>query len=198
MRSGPGRPHGSNCIRSPVGVRMGQPSGTPTMLRILSALIALAWISPAGAAGPVKIERDHPVEIAAGQCRPLEAQLQTLVEELPAADLEFLARYLGSLEKSAAAALLAAVGAFSTPMWPLAKAMAFARVPGRPGLVAALDHLTFPIELAAPLAVGAIATAWGPAAAVAALGIQPVVVGAIALLVRASPVESDPPGPADV
>lgn len=28
------------------------------MLRILSALIALAWISPAGAAGPVKIERD--------------------------------------------------------------------------------------------------------------------------------------------
>ena len=77
---------------------------------------------------------------------------------------------------------IALVGASAAPMWPLAQAMAYARLPGRPGLVAALDKLTFPIELAAPLIVGWVAATWGPGAAVMALAVQPVVVAVVALL----------------
>lgn len=70
------------------------------------------------------------------------------------------------------------------PMWPLAKAAAFARVPGRPGLVNALDRVLSPLELGAPLVVGFVADRYGLVVALVTLLIQPALVAAVALHTR--------------
>lgn len=79
------------------------------------------------------------------------------------------------------AAALVLVGAAQAAMWPLCKAAAFARCPDRPGLVGALDTVFLPLDLAAPLLVGALADVAGLEIALLALLAQPLVVGAVAL-----------------
>lgn len=81
------------------------------------------------------------------------------------------------------AAALFVVGASAALHWPLAKAAAFASLPGRPGLVNALDTLASAFDLVAPLGVGLIASRFGVDAAIAALVLQPLCVGGVAAIV---------------
>ena len=81
------------------------------------------------------------------------------------------------------AVALFAVGASAALHWPLAKAAAFASLPGRPGLVNALDALANGFDLVAPLAVGLVASRFGVDAAIAVLGLQPLCVGGVAAFV---------------
>lgn len=80
----------------------------------------------------------------------------------------------------ATALALAVVGAAQGCLWPLCKAAAFARCPDRPGLVGALDTLFLPLDLAAPLVIGALADLAGLELALLALLVQPLVVGVVA------------------
>ena len=73
------------------------------------------------------------------------------------------------------------VGATSAPLYPLVAARAYARYPGRSGLVLAASHLFTPLALALPFLLGALADRAGTHAALAALILQPI---ALALLAR--------------
>ncbi len=82
-------------------------------------------------------------------------------------------------------ACLLAVGAAGALHYPLAKAAAYAAVPGRPGLVNALDGLLLsPADVLAPLLVGAVASGLGLRAALLVLLLQPIAVGLAALVAR--------------
>ena len=72
------------------------------------------------------------------------------------------------------------LGVTAAPHYPLLEARAYAELPGRPGLVRALGQVTVLIDILAPAALGAIAQAFGLAAALAALVLQPL--GVLALL----------------
>lgn len=79
-------------------------------------------------------------------------------------------------------ACLLALGAAGALHYPLAKAAAYAAVPGRPGLVNALDGLVLaPLDVLAPLVVGAVSSGVGLRAALLVLLLQPVCVGLVAL-----------------
>ena len=71
--------------------------------------------------------------------------------------------------------LLAMLGASSAPLYTLAQAAAYARLPGRPGLVNALLGPLHWVDVVAPLALGALLSQWGMNAALAALAVQPLV-----------------------
>jgi hypothetical protein len=73
-------------------------------------------------------------------------------------------------------------GAGVGPMYPLAKAAAYARRPDRPGLVGALDHLFVPLDLAAPVLLGLLSDRLGLQVALLALLVQPLVVASVALI----------------
>ena len=92
---------------------------------------------------------------------------------------------LGSFPASVACLCLVAM--FAAPAYPIAAARAYAAVPDRPGLVAAVDQLFSPITILAPLAVGLVADQWGLVTALLCLGLQPVGVVVVALAVGRRP-----------
>jgi MFS family permease len=79
------------------------------------------------------------------------------------------------------AILMLPVGATSAPLYPLAAARAYARCPGRSGLVLAASHVFTPLGLALPWLLGLVADAAGTYVALALLAIQPL---GLVLLVR--------------
>lgn len=79
------------------------------------------------------------------------------------------------------AVLMAMVGATAAPLYPLASAQAYARCPGRSGVVVVAGHLFAPLALALPWLLGAIADRAGTLAALALLIAQPVGLVVLAL-----------------
>lgn len=82
-------------------------------------------------------------------------------------------------------ASLFVLGFAAALLYPLVQARAYARVPGRPGMLSALQSPFVVVDVLAPLAIGAMVSAWGVEAGLALLLAQPVVIGAVAAL-RAS------------
>lgn len=78
--------------------------------------------------------------------------------------------------------VLAALGAGAAVMWPIAQATLYRTLPGRPGLAAAVERLTWPIEAGAPLLVGAVVANLGVGAGLLLLLVQPL--GVVLLLWR--------------
>ena len=76
------------------------------------------------------------------------------------------------------------VGASAAAFHPLAKARAYAALPGRPAIVNALVSCLMPIDLLAPLAMGLLVTKVGAASAVGVLLVAPVGVGLAAIAWR--------------
>jgi fucose permease len=70
--------------------------------------------------------------------------------------------------------LVAVVGLGAAPLYPLCLSQAHRSLPGRPGMVAALGALFVPLDLVAPLVMGAIADHVGTGAALAVTLLQPV------------------------
>lgn len=96
-------------------------------------------------------------------------------------------------------ALMAVVGMFAAPLYPLAAAQAYARRPDASGSVLAAQSLFTPLGLALPFLVGVIADRAGTYVALLVLVAQPV--GLVALVTlggaRTSPARGAPPdGPA--
>ena len=86
----------------------------------------------------------------------------------------------GSIATSATLAFLS--GMALSPLYPLAKAQAYAAAPHRPALVNALGSLLSPVEWALlPILTGLLASRAGLAAALAALALQPAVLLLLAL-----------------
>jgi MFS family permease len=83
------------------------------------------------------------------------------------------AAWLCAASVAASGALLALVGCFASPLYPIAKAQAYRALPGRSGLVVAGSQLLAPLELVAPLALGLVADAVGLRLALALLLLQP-------------------------
>jgi len=79
--------------------------------------------------------------------------------------------------------LIIPVGATSATFYPLAAARAYARCPGRSGVVLAGNHLFTPIGLALPWLLGVVADRAGTVVALALLIVQPL---GLAVLARAS------------
>lgn len=80
-----------------------------------------------------------------------------------------------------AAATLFFVGAAATPLHPLAKARAYAALPSRPALVNAVGSALLLFDMAAPVALGLIASKAGSAWAIAGLLVAPIGVGVTSL-----------------
>jgi predicted MFS family arabinose efflux permease len=80
--------------------------------------------------------------------------------------------------------LLGLVGLGTGPLHPLAQARAYAAHAERPGVVAALEMLYSPIELLAPLIIGAFADRYGLGPALALLALQPIAILAMAWSAR--------------
>src|SRR5205085_8162465 len=85
----------------------------------------------------------------------------------------------------AAAIALAVLGMFSSMLHPLAKARAYATLPGRPALVNAVAAAMIPLDIAAPIGLGLVATHAGPSIAVALLLVAPLGILAVAIRYRA-------------
>ena len=68
---------------------------------------------------------------------------------------------------------LGLVGMFSAPMYPLAKAQAYAAMPGSSGAINALGALLVPVEMVFPVVVGVVANAFGVTTALTLLFLQP-------------------------
>jgi MFS family permease len=83
-----------------------------------------------------------------------------------------------------ASAALVLVGAFAAPQYPLAKASAYAVMPDSPGVVNALGQVFVVLDLAAPVALGALADRCGLEAALACLLAQPLTIFVLAAVVR--------------
>jgi predicted MFS family arabinose efflux permease len=75
-----------------------------------------------------------------------------------------------------AAAALCVIGFGAAGWYPLAKAQAYAALPGRSGTVSAVAALGAPFEVGLPLVVGAVAARWGITAGVGLLGMAPLLV----------------------
>lgn len=78
---------------------------------------------------------------------------------------------------------LVGLGASAAPQYALTKARAYAASPGRPGVVNALAQVFVLLDIAGPLALGALADRAGVVAALACLVVQPL---GVLLLVAAS------------
>ena len=96
------------------------------------------------------------------------------------AALVALAVFATTHSAALAASALFVIGVAAAPHYPLAQAAAYELVPGRPGLVNALAQLFVLVDLASSLSVGLIAARYGLAAAILALGVQPLVILAVA------------------
>lgn len=86
-----------------------------------------------------------------------------------------------------AAIALVWLGASAAPHYALVKATAYELVPDAPGAVNALYQVFVVLDVAMPLAVGAVASGHGLGAALAMLSAQPLVVMWVALFACASP-----------
>jgi fucose permease len=75
-----------------------------------------------------------------------------------------------------AAAALFVIGAGAAGWYPIAKAQAYALLPGRSGTVRAVEDLGAPFEVALPLVVGALADRFGITAGMSVLGLAPLLV----------------------
>jgi hypothetical protein len=76
------------------------------------------------------------------------------------------------------------VGATSSTLYPLAAATAYARCPGRSGVVIAGNHLFTPIGLALPWLLGMVADRAGTMVALALLIAQPIGLAALGYVSR--------------
>jgi MFS family permease len=93
------------------------------------------------------------------------------------------------------AILIVPVGATSATLYPLAAARAYARCPGRSGIVLAGNHLFTPVGLALPWLLGMVADRAGTSIALALLVIQPL---GLAVLGRVSrDKQAQPPARSD-
>lgn len=98
----------------------------------------------------------------------------------------------------ASAILIVPVGATSSVLYPLAAARAYARCPGRSGVVLAASHLFTPIGLALPWLLGIVADRAGTFVALALLVVQPLGLAVLAYASRGEPpTRSDRHGPVD-
>lgn len=91
--------------------------------------------------------------------------------------------WLAAGSPAAIVAVSGLLGVAVAPMWSLATARAY-RSGAPPGLVAALQNAFLPVEIAAPIALGAVADHVGVGAALLLLLTQPLVVAAVALADR--------------
>jgi MFS family permease len=82
------------------------------------------------------------------------------------------------------AAGMFAVGATAAPLYPLAAAQAYARYPGRAGVVSVAGHVFAPLGLALPWLLGLVADRAGTVAALALLIAQPIGLVALAAATR--------------
>jgi fucose permease len=85
------------------------------------------------------------------------------------------------------AILIVPVGATSATLYPLAAARAYARCPGRSGVVLAGNHLFTPIGLALPWLLGIVADRAGTMVALALLIVQPIGLAILAQVSRGEP-----------
>jgi predicted MFS family arabinose efflux permease len=110
--------------------------------------------------------------------------------------LAWLAFLTASAPGPLSAALFAA-GALASLQYPLVKAQAYRALPGRTGAVNAVLTMFGLVELALPLALGAVADGAGLRAALALLSLQPLALFALAALAPArtfiDPRAADPP-----
>jgi aquaporin Z len=79
------------------------------------------------------------------------------------------------------------VGAAGCTLHPLAKAAAYASLPGRPAIVNAVAATFSPFDLIAPLALAAIAATLGSRATIGALLVAPIVVAIVAVTSARAP-----------
>jgi MFS family permease len=80
--------------------------------------------------------------------------------------------------------LMGVVGMFSSPLYPLAAAQAFARRPGASGSVLAAQSLFSPMGLALPFVIGVVADQAGTFVALLVLVAQPLGLVALAVITR--------------
>ncbi|MEO8699045.1 MAG: MFS transporter [Kofleriaceae bacterium] len=90
------------------------------------------------------------------------------------------------------ALLMLPVGAAATALYPLAAALAYARAPGRSGMVLAAGHLFTPLGLALPFAIGLVADAAGTQVALLLLVAQPLGMALLARIDRSGVRSSSP------
>jgi MFS family permease len=83
------------------------------------------------------------------------------------------------------ALLMVVVGATTAPLYPLASAQAYARCPGRSGVVVVAGHMFAPFVLVLPWLLGVVADRAGTLAALALLIAQPI--GLVILAAATSP-----------
>ncbi|HEX6999442.1 MAG TPA: MFS transporter [Gammaproteobacteria bacterium] len=135
--------------------------------------LAMAVVPAAGALGLLLAER--------------------LLRRLPplaylAANCAICAPAIGALaclpSAAAAVVLLGVIGFTAACMWPIAAAQAYRALPDDSAAVAAVGRLLTPLTVAMPVAVAAAADAWGPAAAVLLLAVQPLALLALSLSPR--------------
>jgi MFS family permease len=80
------------------------------------------------------------------------------------------------------ALLMVVVGATTAPLYPLASAQAYARCPGRSGVVVVAGHMFAPLVLVLPWLLGLVADRAGTLAALALLVAQPIGLVILAVL----------------
>lgn len=96
----------------------------------------------------------------------------------------FLATMICASAAPVIAGALFLLGMTCSLHYPLVKAAAYELVPGQPGIVNALQQAFVGLDIALPLAIGAIASRFGLAAALAALATEPLVLLVVALYWR--------------
>jgi hypothetical protein len=140
------------------------------------AAATLAAYSGGGFAGALVAER---ALLAAG------AQRVLLVSAL--LSLGALALFIAAPSQPVAVIALLLLGAAAAPHHPLAQAAAYQLAPGQPGLVQALGQAFVVLDALLPLAIGALASAYGVNAALAALALQPLMMLLVARAPRSTP-----------
>jgi MFS family permease len=151
--------------------------GTETLAS--AALAALSIGSVLGAAVADRIlERAKPLRVMAAGAVVAGASLLVVA---------------GSRATPLFAIALVLLGASASVHYPVAKARAYATAPERPGLVNAMAQVFVVLDIAAPVAVGAIADRWGLSIALASLLVQPVTLLALAAASGAADASPVPP-----
>jgi MFS family permease len=107
------------------------------------------------------------------------------------------AAWLASPSLLVSAILMFPVGATSATLYPLATARAYARCPGRSGVVLAASNLFTPFGLMLPWLLGMVADRTGTLVALALLIVQPIGLGVLAYARRAPASPDAPPLRAD-
>jgi MFS family permease len=105
------------------------------------------------------------------------------------------AAWLASPSLLVSAILIVPVGATSAALYPLAAARAYARCPGRSGVVLAASHLFTPFGLMLPWLLGMVADRSGTLVALALLIVQPLGIGLLAYSRRAPAAPATPATP---